>query len=254
MENMSLAYENRCLGYTNSKPKLPLLLVTGFLGSGKTTLLRHLLCNKANLRVAVLVNELGKIDIDGELLKSVNHNEGLGICTGELANGCVCCSVKDDLRRAVLSVLERRESVDYLVIETSGATDPRPVAAALAQLCRLDLLVTVVDGSAAAQQARLPLFCQQVAAADLVLLNKTDLLDVPALRAAEAVISGISQAKIVHTSHGNVPLPLLMDLQMHAGGTVEVLEHGCLQLHSYTGSVPIAGTEPEPFSCPRPVR
>ena len=72
------------------------------------------------------VNELGKIDIDGALLKSTDNNAGLGICTQELTNGCVCCHVKDDLRRAVLSVLERRDTVDYLVIETSGAADPRP--------------------------------------------------------------------------------------------------------------------------------
>lgn len=198
-ENMCVSFENRCLGYTATKPKLPLLLVTGFLGSGKTTLLRHLLCNKSNLRVAVLVNELGTIDIDGELLKSTDNNAGLGICSQELTNGCLCCHVKDDLRRAVLAVLERRETVDYLVIETSGAADPRPVAATLAQLCRLDLLVTIVDGTAAAEQAEMALFRHQLGAADLVLLNKSDLLEEAAAKAAEALIAAITSAKIVRT-------------------------------------------------------
>lgn len=115
---------NRWLGYSATKPKLPLPLVTGFLGAGKTTLLRHLLCNKWNLRMAVLVTELGSIDIDGALRKSTDNNAGLGICTQELTSGCVCCNVKDDLREAVLAVLDRRDTVDYLVVETSGAADP----------------------------------------------------------------------------------------------------------------------------------
>ena len=211
---MCLAFENRCLGITASKERLPLLLVTGFLGSGKTTLLRHLLGNKSNLRLAVLVNELGTIDIDGALLRSTDNNAGLGICTQELTNGCLCCTVKDDLRRAVLSVLERRDSVDYLVIETSGAADPRPVAAALAQLCRLDLVVTVVDGTAAVQQAHMALFRSQLGAADLVLLNKSDLLDEEelALRLSEREALPISALKrsgieaLLHAIDGRLPL------------------------------------------------
>ena len=160
------------------------------------------------------------MDIDGALLKTTDNNAGLGICTQELTNGCVCCSIKDDLRQAVLSVLERRDTVDYLVIETSGAADPRPVAATLAQLCRLDLVVTVVDGTAAAEQcAAVPLFRDQLAAADLVLLNKSDLLEEPAAQAAEAQIAASTSAKCIRTSHGKVPLDLLMDLQVQAANT-----------------------------------
>ena len=237
MENMCLAFENRCLGITASKERLPLLLVTGFLGSGKTTLLRHLLGNKSNLRLAVLVNELGTIDIDGALLRSTDNNAGLGICTQELTNGCLCCTVKDDLRRAVLSVLERRDSVDYLVIETSGAADPRPVAAALAQLCRLDLVVTVVDGTAAVQQAHMALFRSQLGAADLVLLNKSDLLDDTAAQAAEAVVVGTTKAKIVRTSHGSVPLDLILDLQVQAASTGADTSNGFLSHDGKTSDV-----------------
>ena len=109
---MFLNFENRCLGYSESSSrKIPLLLVTGFLGAGKTTLLKHLLENKANLKLAVLVNEIAEIDIDGQLLNTTEHNAGMGICTRELINGCVCCSASDDLRTAVRAVLDRRDIV-----------------------------------------------------------------------------------------------------------------------------------------------
>ena len=114
----------------------------------------------------------------------------------------------------MLQVIDRRETVDYLVIETSGAADPRPVAATLAQLCRLDLVVTVVDGTAAAEHDQIPLFHHQLTAADLVLLNKNDLLNEDATEAAEGIIARATTAKIVRTSHGQVPLDLLMDLQV----------------------------------------
>ena len=147
----------------------------------------------------------------------------------------MCCHVKDDLRRAVLQVLERRDTVDYLVIETSGAADPRPVAATLAQLCRLDLVVTVVDGTAVAEHAHTPLFCHQLAAADLVLLNKNDLLDESAAASAEGIIAGITTAKIVPTSHGKVALDLLMDLQVQARSKGADTADGFLS-HDATGS------------------
>jgi G3E family GTPase len=112
MESMFLSFENRCLGYGESSTrKIPLLLVTGFLGAGKTTLLRHLLQNKANLKLAILVNEIAEIDIDGLLLNSAENNAGLGICTRELSHGCVCCSASDDLRAAVRTILDRRDIV-----------------------------------------------------------------------------------------------------------------------------------------------
>lgn len=147
----------------------------------------------------------------------------------------MCCHVKDDLRRAVLQVLERRDTVDYLVIETSGAADPRPVAATLAQLCRLDLVVTVVDGTAVTEHAQTPLFCHQLAAADLVLLNKNDLLDESAAASAEVIIAGITTARVVPTSHGKVSLDLLMDVQVQARSKGADTADGFLS-HDTTGS------------------
>uniref|UniRef100_A0A7S4KCG2 CobW C-terminal domain-containing protein n=1 Tax=Guillardia theta TaxID=55529 RepID=A0A7S4KCG2_GUITH len=237
MENMCLNYENRCLGITGGhREKLPMLLVTGFLGSGKTTLLRHLLTNKSNLRIAVLVNEIGSIDIDGELLRSCDNNAGLGICTQELTNGCVCCNVRDDLRREVLKVLERRETVDYLVIETSGAADPRPVAASLNKLCRLDLVVTVVDATAISSQLETKLARQQISAADFILLNKVDLLgSEQAVSEVEREISKLSSAKIVKTEYGRVPIELLMDLHVETMGRGGDTDTGFMS-HDGTGS------------------
>ena len=125
MESMYLNFENRCLGYSESSSrKIPLLLVTGFLGAGKTTLLKHLLENKANLKLAVLVNEIAEIDIDGQLLNTIEHNAGMGICTREIVNGCVCCSASDDLRAAVRAVLDRRDIVVRNIPTISSATNP----------------------------------------------------------------------------------------------------------------------------------
>eukprot|EP00960_Hanusia_phi_P034402 751042-Hanusia_phi.AAC.2 len=179
--------------------------------------------NKSNLRIAVLVNEIGPIDIDGELLKCLRPRAAAGILTSlswqELTNGCVCCNVRDDLRREVLKVLERRQTVDYLVIETSGAADPRPVAASLNKLCRLDLVVTVVDATAIVSQLSTKLAQQQISAADFILLNKVDLLpSEEAVSAVEQKIAQLSSAKIVKTEYGRVPLELLMDLHVQTMG------------------------------------
>lgn len=96
------------------KRGMPVTIITGFLGSGKTTLLNHILTNNQNLKVAVLVNEFGDIDIDSQLLVSVDQD------MVQLSNGCICCTINDGLVEAVYNVLERADNVDYLVIETTG--------------------------------------------------------------------------------------------------------------------------------------
>ena len=217
MEGLYLSYENRCLGYGlggGAQKKLPLLLVTGFLGAGKTTLLRHILENKANLRLAVLVNEIAEVDIDGHLLNTKRHNEGLGICTKELVNGCVCCSAKDDLRGAVQRVLERRETLDYMIVETSGAADPRPVAAALAPLCRLDMVVTLVDATTVDDCIGSRIFLAQLASADMVLLNKCDAVTSELLEGVEESLRMVTAAQIVRCNYGSVSLTDILDVRL----------------------------------------
>lgn len=100
---------------------MPVTIITGFLGSGKTTLLNQILKNKQDLKVAVLVNEFGDINIDSQLLISVDQD------MVELTNGCICCTINDNLVDAVYRVLEREDRIDYLVIETTGVADPLPI-------------------------------------------------------------------------------------------------------------------------------
>ncbi|MGL4617512.1 MAG: CobW family GTP-binding protein, partial [Chroococcidiopsis sp.] len=128
------------------KQGLPVTIITGFLGSGKTTLLNHILTNQQGLKTAVLVNEFGEIGIDNELIVTTGED------MVELSNGCICCTINNDLVEAVYKVLERPEKVDYLVVETTGVADPLPVALTflgteLRDMTRLDSIITVVDAA-----------------------------------------------------------------------------------------------------------
>ncbi|MDM9379219.1 GTP-binding protein [Chlorogloeopsis sp. ULAP01] len=195
------------------KQGLPVTIITGFLGSGKTTLLNHILSNQQGLKTAVLVNEFGEIGIDNELIISTDEN------MVELNNGCICCTINNDLVDAVYKVLERQENLDYLVVETTGLADPLPVALTflgteLRDLTRLDSIITVVD----AANYSLDLFnsqaaYSQIAYGDVILLNKTDLVSPEELQALEAKIREIKEgARIIHTKRSQVPLPLILSV------------------------------------------
>lgn len=128
----------------DQKRSIPVTIVTGFLGSGKTTLLNHILTNQQGLKTAVLVNEFGEIGIDNELIVATDDN------MVTLNNGCVCCTINEDLVKAVHKVLESSEKIDYLIVETTGLADPLPVAftflgTELREMTRLDSIVTLVD-------------------------------------------------------------------------------------------------------------
>ena len=198
---------------TIPKSGMPVTIITGFLGSGKTTLLNQILQNKDNLKVAVLVNEFGDINIDEQLLISVDTD------MVELDNGCICCTINDSLVDAVYRVLEREEKVDYLVIETTGLAEPLPIiltflGTELKFLTSLDAVVTVVDAAAFdAKHFETDAALSQIRYGDIVILNKTDLATSEKITELKAFIEDIKPGfRILESEHGKVPLPLILDI------------------------------------------
>jgi G3E family GTPase len=195
------------------KRGMPVTIITGFLGSGKTTLLNQILKNKQDLKVAVLVNEFGDINIDSQLLVSLDED------MVELSNGCICCTINDGLIEAVYRVLSREERIDYLVIETTGLADPLPiiltfVGTELRDLTRIDSVLTVVDSETFnIEHFESEAALSQLSVGDIILLNKTDLISPENLEELEAYIRTVKVgARILHSQHGQVPLPLILDV------------------------------------------
>lgn len=196
------------------KRGMPVTIITGFLGSGKTTLLNHILSDRQGLKIAVLVNEFGDINIDSQLL--VSMDEGML----ELSNGCICCTINEDLVEAVYKILEREDRVDYMVIETTGVADPLPIiltflGTELRDMTRLDSIVTMVDSETFTpkhfdSEAAL----KQITYADITILNKTDLASASQILNVESYIKSVKEgARILHSEYGKVPLNLVLDVE-----------------------------------------
>ena len=198
----------------NPKPDLqpvPVTIITGFLGSGKTTLLNRILHADHGLRVAVLVNDFGAINIDTQLVVGVEED------TINLANGCICCTIRGDLLKATLDLLQRPEPPEYILVETSGVSDPLEVALTFRAIQRvqIDSILTVMDAEQilSLDQRYAALAIYQVGMADIVILNKVDLVDGAQLQAVRDYIRRIvPQARIIETTHGDVPLEFMLNV------------------------------------------
>ncbi|MEM7761609.1 MAG: GTP-binding protein [Cyanobacteria bacterium P01_A01_bin.40] len=193
---------------------IPVSIITGFLGSGKTTLLNHILTQQQGLKTAVLVNEFGEIGIDNELIIKSDDD------VVELNNGCICCTINEDLVKTVHKILERKEKLDYLIVETTGVADPVPVAVTflsteLRGKTRLDSIITVVDCDnfyAEAQKNSTAAY-QQITYGDIILLNKTDLAESETVdRIEKQIRQHCSDAKVIRTVKGEIALPLILSV------------------------------------------
>jgi|CXWK01.1.fsa_nt_gi G3E family GTPase len=193
---------------------IPLTILTGFLGAGKTTLLNRLLNGDHGLRVAVLVNDFGAINIDAELVVGV---------TGDvisLANGCICCSLRDDLVQVVLEMMERPERPEYVILEASGVADPAGITMAfhtprLRDRIRLDSVTCVIDAEQVFAYPNHPelmdLQLRQIAFADMVILNKVDLVGPEQVRRIRGLIDDhFNNIRLVEAGYCDVPYEILL--------------------------------------------
>lgn len=200
------------------KSGLPVTILTGFLGSGKTTLLNYVLTSDHGLKIAVLVNEIGEIDIDSQLVEKGDWSNDDEIL--QLANGCICCTINDSFVNAVATILKREEQADYLIIETTGLADPVPVINSLmvsdiADEVRVDGILTLVDAENFDPQTHMgsEAALSQIIAADTILLSKTDIASEQKVEETIEYIRSVRPAaRILRSQRGRVPINMILDV------------------------------------------
>ncbi|MCG8807477.1 cobalamin biosynthesis protein CobW [Tenacibaculum finnmarkense] len=243
--------------------KIPITIVTGFLGVGKTTLVHNMLKNANGKRIAVLVNEFGEVDVDGQLIASSECGEQ-GCNLVQLPNGCICCTVQEEFLPSMLQLLERKDEIDHIVIETSGLSMPKPLVKAvnwpdLKPHITIDAVITVVDAVGIAtgeicdrervQAQRLAddsldhetpieeLFLDQLVCADLVLVSKRDLVDDEKFEEIEKLISAKARPniKIIPVENGELDNTLLLGIEASAEDDVDN-RHSIHEEHHKSGN------------------
>ena len=198
----------------NTQHKVPVTILTGFLGSGKTTLLNRILTEEHGRRIAVIENEFGEVGIDQALV--INADEEVF----EMSNGCICCTVRGDLIRVLNNLNKRRDKFDYVLVETTGLADPGPVAQTffmdddLRAEYALDGIVTLVDAAHIEQQlGRSDESTEQIAFADVLVLNKTDLVNDESLDRLETRLRDMNRmARVVRSERANVAVDTVLNL------------------------------------------
>ena len=192
---------------------VPVTVLTGYLGAGKTTLLNRVLTEQHGRKYAVVINEFGELGVDNDLVVDTDEE------VFEMNNGCVCCTVRGDLIRIINGLMKRRTRFDGIIVETTGLANPAPVAqtffvdAELRERTRLDAIVTVVDAKTLpARLADSAEAEEQIAFADVLVLNKVDLVDADELAAVEARIRGINPTAVIHhAERSQVPVTAVLD-------------------------------------------
>ncbi len=217
---------------------IPVTLLTGFLGAGKTTLLNRILNGEHGLRVGVLVNDFGAINIDAELVEGVEEN------TINLTNGCICCEIRDDLVKSLEQLLSRADQIDYVILEASGVADPEGIVMTFLdqrydKLLRLDSITCIIDAEAifadGDNENLNMLKLRQIGFADLVVLNKVDLVGPTHIEVVKEWIGHhLNRIRVIEATRCDVPLEILLAVgRFHPANVVSQRENSDIEEHEH---------------------